>query len=556
MSSAGSPQRSESAADEHAWRQGPGIATSLWRHRVLVVALALLGALAGYGLSRLQPSTYEASARLFLADPRNSDVFSGDTGRAIDSENYAQQQVQLLTSRAVLEEAAGNLTNGPDASGLARRIIAEVATEGGFVVEVHATAGSAEGAAALANAVMAGYQEVVARTGSARAQAAAAQLEPSRQAYEAQVAALQAQLVGVPGNGVLENQIEQVSAQLLQLDSRAQELLVNAAAFGSGVELAEEAVAPEAASGPAPLRNAAGLAVLTGGLAGAFAYWRAGRTRVTTTRTDPAHILGAPLLGEIPDYRSPDSDTLAGQLALEPSTAEAYQFLLASIEFALEQVGGSSLLITSAAPGDGKTTTALQLAMAASRDGRRVVLLDADIRAKGLTRMLGLAERTGLTELALQHLDVDDSVHYLPVSGDLLLPVVAAGGRVDDAGGFFRTPQFRKAVQRVKDEAELVMVDSSPLLAVADTTVIASQVGGLVLVVDHRTQLAQLEQIRERLAFISTPLLGYVYNRSDSPALSAYEYGAQAGEMDRNTPPTAGVKKNEQYIPTTARVDG
>lgn len=546
MSSPVSHQRSGPRSDEQAWRHGPGVVASLWRYRIVVGALTVVGALAGYGLSLLQAPTYEASARLFLADPRNSDVFSGDIGEAIDSENYAQQQVQLLTSRAVLEQAAGNLDNGPDASGLASRITAEVAMAGGFVVEVHATAGSAEGAAALANAVTEGYQQVVARTEAARAAAAAAQLEPSRQAYEIQVAALQEQLAQAPGNGVLENQIQQVSAQLLQLESRAQELLVNAAAFGSGVELAEEAVAPEAASGPAPLRNAVGLGLVAGGLGGAFAYWRAGRTRVTTTRADPAQILGAPLLGEIPDYRSPGSGTLAGQLALEPATAEAYQFVLASIEFALEQVGGSSLLVTSAAPGDGKTTTALQLAMAASRDGRRVVLLDADIRAKGLTRMLGLAERTGLTELALQHLDVDDSVHYLPVSPGLL-PVVAAGGGVDDAGGFFRTPQFRKAVQRIKDEAELVMVDSSPLLAVADTTVIASQVGGLVLVVDHRTQLAQLEQIRERLAFISTPLLGYVYNRSDSPTLSAYEYGSGRSGADSNSWLAVGVKENEKY---------
>lgn len=550
-----SRQRSGPVSEEQAWRHGPGLLASLWRHRVVVIALTVLGGLAGYGLSLLQAPAYEASARLFLADPRNSDVFSGDTGEAIDSENYAQQQVQLLTSRAVLQEAAGNLTNGPDAAELARRITAEVATEGGFVVEVRATAGSAEGAAALANAVTEGYQEVVARAETARAEAAAAQLEPSRQAYQAQVAALQAQLAQAPGNGVLENQIQQVSAQQLQIESRAQELLVNAAAFGSGVELAEEAIAPEEASGPAPLRNAAGLAVVTGGLAGAFAYWRAGRTRVTATRADPAQILGAPLLGEIPDHGSTDSDTLAGQLALAPGTAEAYQFVLASIEFALEQVGGSSLLVTSAAPGDGKTTTALQLAMAASRDGRRVVLLDADIRAQGLTRMLGLTERTGLTELALRHLDVDDSVHYLPVSPELLLPVVAAGGRVDDAGSFFRAPQFRKAVQRVKDEAELVMVDSSPLLAVADTTVIASQVSGLVLVVDPRTQLAQLEQIRERLAFISTPLLGYVYNRSDSPALAAYEYGYGQSEADSNTGHPVGVKKNEKNKSLTSRAD-
>ena len=115
---------------------------------------------------------------------------------------------------------------------------------------------------------------------------------------------------------------------------------------------------------------------------------------------DPAAVLGAPLLGEVPDYAGPQTGTLSGQLHLEPALVEGYQFVLSSIEYALEHNGGSSVLVTSASQGDGKTTTVLQLAMAASRDGRRVVLCDADIRAQGLTRLLGVTERTGLTDLA------------------------------------------------------------------------------------------------------------------------------------------------------------
>ncbi len=225
-------------AAEQAWRQGPGVLASLWRHRVLVVLVTLLSGVAGYGASLLQPPSFEASARLFLADPRNSDVFTGGSGQSIDPDTYAEQQVALLTSRAVLARASDLLEATPGADALGQRVTAEVETEGGFVVAIRATDPSPRGAADTANAVSEAYQQVVAENALARAEAGAAQLDPSRQAYADQIASLQGQLSQDPDSTVIENQIEQLNAQLLQLESRAQGLLANAAAFGSGVELA------------------------------------------------------------------------------------------------------------------------------------------------------------------------------------------------------------------------------------------------------------------------------------------------------------------------------
>jgi Mrp family chromosome partitioning ATPase len=520
---------------EEPWRRGPGLFASLWRHRALIAAATVVAGIAGYGLSLLQEPTYVATAQVFLSNPRTAAVFTDPVSVEVDE--YAAQQVLLMRSRAVEERASSMLEGRLTAEDLDESTAAELAEQGGLLIEVAVTDTSPEGAAAAADAVVQAYRDVVTQQSLERARQAAAQLDPQRRDYQERIAALQRQLANRPDDTVIENQIDALNQQLLSLESRAQELLANAGAIGDGVDVAEAAVGEADPVSPAPLRNAVLLAVL-GATAGAvLAYWLAGRAREVATRNDPAQIFGAPLLGEIPDYRGRASHTLAGQLSLDPPTTEAYHFVLASIEYALEESGGTSLLVTSAGPGDGKTTTALQLAMAASRDGRRVVLVDADIRAQGLTRMLGVTHRTGLTELATSHLEVDKSVHYLPVSEELLLPVVAAGGKIDDPGSFFRAPGFRKALQRIKDEAELVILDSSPLLAVADTSVIAGQVGGLIIVVDHQTRLDQLQQLRQRLAFVSTPVLGYVYNRSDTPVLTEYAYGYtddQNGQDGRN----------------------
>jgi Mrp family chromosome partitioning ATPase/capsular polysaccharide biosynthesis protein len=509
------------SAVQERWDQGPGLIASIWRFRWLVIAVTLLGGLAGFGLSRLIPPEYEASARLFLADPRNTAVL-GENRVVIDPERYVIQQAELLTSRPVLERAAGQL-GSVAVQDLTERIRVTTDPESDLV-QVTATWGDADGAARAAQAVANAFEAVVRENQTARAQDAVEQLQPARADLQQRIDELQARVTPGVEDPVLEGQISALTLQLLDLEARGQQVQVDAASFGSGVEFAEAALPPETPSSPSLLLWTAGGLLLGAAGSTAFAYRRAGAARRVETRVDPARVLGSPLLGEVPVYQLTD-DGLAGQLTLEPGINEAYQFVLASIEYALEQVGGSSLMVTSASPGDGKTSTALQVSMTASRDGGRVVLVDGDIRAQGLTRLLGVQDRTGLVELALDNLEVDQSVHYLPVTEELLLPVVGAGRRVDDPGSFFRAPGFRKALQRVKDEAELVVVDSSPLLAVADTSVIGGQVDGIVLVVNRGTPMAHLEQVRERLAFVSTPLLGYVYNRAERARGKPY-YGA------------------------------
>ncbi|MGH3666264.1 MAG: hypothetical protein ACRDU8_09310, partial [Egibacteraceae bacterium] len=114
----------------------------------------------------------------------------------------------------------------------------------------------------------------------------------------------------------------------------------------------------------------------------------------------------------------------------------------------------------------------------------------------------------------------------IKVTDDIRLSFVPAGSRLSDPAGFFRTPEFRKALGRVKEQAELVVVDSPPLLSVADASAIASQVDGIVIVVDRGAPLRQLEEVRERLQFIGTPVLGYVFNRSDlRRGRGGYGYG-------------------------------
>jgi Mrp family chromosome partitioning ATPase len=109
--------------------------------------------------------------------------------------------------------------------------------------------------------------------------------------------------------------------------------------------------------------------------------------------------------------------------------------------------------------------------------------------------------------------------------------VVPGGAEVADPAAFFRSVKFRRILQRMRDHADLVIIDSPPLLAVSDTLAIAREVDGIVLVVDQGMSLDALAEARRRLDFVVTPVLGYVFNRADagSELYAPYAYSMPQG---------------------------
>ncbi len=341
---------------------------------------------------------------------------------------------------------------------------------------------------------------------------------------------LDAQLADNPGDSAITAQRDALITELASYTSRADQIAVDAALYGSGVSIFERAEIPESPAQPQPVRNGALAAVLGLMAAAAWAWWRADRKDESEHRHDPAPVLGAPLLAEIPDF----ADTkVTGQVpaATHPKSfvAESYNFLSSGVDFALSGTEGKLVLVTSMGPGDGKSVTAANFAIAAAQPDRRVLLVDADERARGLSRLFKVDGRLGLTDLAASP-DPTPAI-YINRVAELKpdLGFIGAGSPAGDTAAFFRSPSFRAALRKLRESAALVILDSPPLLAVADTTAMASQVDGIVLVVDHGSSLRGLAEVRQQLEFLGTPLLGYVYNRAPSNGsrngYGSYGYG-------------------------------
>jgi Mrp family chromosome partitioning ATPase len=485
----------------------PGVLASLARYRLVVVAATLLGALTAYLVASALPVEYKAEAILILRDPGAAGVLSGSSGSTQDADRQAavSKQADIMTSTVVLQRALELLGSS--------QTIAEVRKQLGIQpskdftgITIDARAGDASAARDLANAVGVAYQQVSNKLTSSAARRAIAGIDKL-------VTRLQAEVDSTPAapDGGLTSRQQALTSQIADLKQRQQDITTELAVNPSGVELFEQAALPEAPARPQPE-----LFALLGGLLGAvgsgsWAWWAAARNQRAERRDDPERILGAPLLGEVPRFHA--APPVAGEpIPSPPGATDAYDFILASLEHELGSVGGTSVALTGVSPGDGTTTTALNLAIAARHQDRKLALIDANERSPRLSEVCGLKALDGgrhepekapaSTDEYLARLAVTDSGIVLPVPG------TEEPGRMSR---MLRPPAFGKALISIGEQFDLVLIDTPALLMVSDAIPIARQADAVVLVVDRDVPLSHLRTVRDRLGFVSTPLIGYVF---------------------------------------------
>jgi Mrp family chromosome partitioning ATPase/uncharacterized protein involved in exopolysaccharide biosynthesis len=499
------------------WGDRPGIVASLLRYRMIVVAAVMLGALAGYGIAQLLPVRYQAEAGLLLSDPGGPSILGG--GNAVGSSErqvYLAKQVDIMTSRVVLQRARQLLDNRQSLSDVREALDVQPSTNMAGI-SIVTTSGDPRSAAELATAVATAYQQVTAERVTEEAERAIAGLEKIRKR-------LQADLDATPAlpDGRQTSRQQDLAAQIVDLQQREVDITERVSVYASGVEWFERAEPPPSPSQPKP-KLAVALGALLGLLgAGAWAWWAAARDRRAEGRGDPGRILGATMLGEVPRLRilPPAAGKPVTTPVLDPALEDAYHFIVASMEHELAGVGGKSIAVTSVGPGDGKTSTALQIANAASQENRKVLLIDADVRMRRLSEFVGFAQVTserngqGLPKPPGEPVGAKEYLYRLVVTDSgMVLPVTTNPADPWHPATSYRAVDVRHAVRAIGDMFDLVLIDTPALLASSNALGVAGQADGVVLVVSHRVSLSQLHEVHERLAFVKTPLLGYVYVR-------------------------------------------
>jgi capsular exopolysaccharide synthesis family protein len=262
---------------------------------------------------------------------------------------------------------------------------------------------------------------------------------------------------------------------------------------------------PEAASPPRRLLEAAALFVgILLGIAFSVLLER-GRPRVRSWR-DLSRVTGYPVVGRIPRSRTLKQRPLSA--LNEPRTGSAFRILRANLEPQLRDGGVDLVVVTSPAPSDGKTTTAALLSEALGRLGMRVLLVDADLRRPGLGRMLETSGEGGLSAVLRGRRTLDEAIIPGWADGVWVLPTVQ-----DPEAGDLLSRRFAEIYEEAREQFDIVVVDTPPVLATDDARTLATMAKGILLVVSAGTLTSAVNESVLAVEALNAPLMGIVGNR-------------------------------------------
>jgi capsular exopolysaccharide synthesis family protein len=252
--------------------------------------------------------------------------------------------------------------------------------------------------------------------------------------------------------------------------------------------------------------------------------------------------------------------SLSDRFGLVGPQAEAYRVLRSNLAVSLSDLERPTVIVTSARAGEGKTATTVNLATSMAMAGRRVVLVDLDLRHADLHRWLGCHNEFGVSDAILDQRSPTECLQYVevgegPTGGPRGLYFLATGRSVADPAELLGTQRTSQLLHALVGEADVVLIDTPPVLLVADTLVIGRMVAGAVLVVEAgRTPAGLANQAKDSLIRNQTRLLGVVLNKFQAKDAPDFGYGYGYGYGYEPSSGTTGHSEGE--IPSTVLTDG
>jgi capsular exopolysaccharide synthesis family protein len=225
---------------------------------------------------------------------------------------------------------------------------------------------------------------------------------------------------------------------------------------------------------------------------------------------------------------------------------EAFRSLFTNIRLLSPDTPIRSVVISSAMPGEGKSTIAIYLAQAAAEQGRRVLLVDTDLRHPSIHNRLGLANMQGLTDVISTDIDFNHVIQQSPQENNLF--VLTAGSIPPDPIRVLASQKMQDLIAQLRSAFDLVVYDAPPLTGLADAYLLAAETNGMVLVASlgqvKRSVLENaLDQLKEHSNF-STPLLGVVANRAKNVPLTSYGYSYSSSSSYSQKPVAKNLNNN------------
>ncbi|MBN1146285.1 MAG: polysaccharide biosynthesis tyrosine autokinase [Anaerolineales bacterium] len=292
------------------------------------------------------------------------------------------------------------------------------------------------------------------------------------------------------------------------------------------IVLVEAAPVPSQPIQPQPMQNV--LMGLIGGafLMGVIAFAIEYLDDTLKTPEDVNHYLQLPVIGLIGRMDQPrqsddnhHSNVFVADSPLMPM-AEAFRTLRTNLDFAAVNRPLKTLLITSCTPSEGKTTLAVNLAAVMAQGGRKVILVDADLRRPSIHRFLGIANRKGLSDAFRNHTEISSVVTSW---GDPAIAVISSGALPPNPAELLASDKMGTILSELSTKTDIVILDSPPAI-VADPIALSAKVDGVLLVIEPgKTKIGSAQVLMEQMNRANARVVGVVLN-SMSRRRSGYYY--------------------------------
>lgn len=359
----------------------------------------------------------------------------------------------------------------------------------------------------------------------------------------------------------LESEVETQRGVLAALMSRTQEADLQSELDSSNIRIIERAEVPRGPVSPRKTRNYQ-VALLLGlalgvGLSLLFEHL----DNTLKTPEDIKEHLGLPFLGMVPEVgakqerrRQPKPSPLILKNP-QSAVAEAYRVLRTNLIFSTAQMTGRVILVTSANPGEGKTTTVANLASSLAINGARVLAVDADLRRPTMHLHFGVSKTPGLSDLIVGKVQASKAIQSTRFKG---LQVLPCGYVPPNPAELLGSDNMKEILGAFRSHYDWVLIDTPPVLAMADTPVMSRLVDGAVLVVGaEQSGRPAVERAVDSLTGVGGHITGVVLNKVDLER-NSYYYGQYYGEYYRSYyseagSPRSGGKATGRRRPPVAR---
>lgn len=498
------------------------------RQRIIIQTVLIIVATAML-FSFFQKPVYEATSTILLKEKdMGASMLFGSLGSQLSAqpERSLQTQIKLLTIRPTLQKVIDKLKLNIEPIDLEQKI--KIKPEGNAnLLTVSVRDESAYKAQKIANVLVQEYLTSSRQTTTNELTRARQEVGKKIKDTEDDIMTLAREVEKRSGKvpDDLRAKMDMASGIYVMLSEKHEQLRISEKLRTNEGILISPAIVPVEPVLPKPLQTAV-LSLIGGLMVGiAFAFAADQLDNTIKTIEDAEDIYGLPVIGQIPhqDTLIRDTEKIAVIGRPKSLSAEAYRAIRTNIQYFNVEKHIKTIMITSSNPQEGKSISSVNMAAAFAQTGKNVILMNCDLRRPTVHEYLGVGNSVGLSNYLASYIDSPDEIIKETKTQGLYM--IASGPVPPNPSELLGSRKMEKLISELRDKFDYIILDSAPILAVTDATVLARFMDGVIIISDYtKTTKEHGQKIRSALEKTGVRLLGVILNNiPGSIAYNSYD---------------------------------